>query len=94
MRQLVYVILTLLIVTLVGCRQNKMERQYERFQEDTTMEFITPPADTVEIEETAGEEDWMDEGELITIPDIPQERHVDMGASDYELEKMMKGRGE
>lgn len=68
-----------------------MQRQYERFLEDSTMEFITPPTDTFRIEDDNDDPDWMDDGEVITIPDIPQERGISTGISDYELEKMLSG---
>ena len=95
MKQLTYVFLAMLLLSLFGCRRNRADRQYERYLEDTAkIEFITPPEDSVVLED-AMDESWMeDEGELITIPDIPQERSVNMGASSYELEKMMSGRGD
>ena len=95
MRQLTCVFMALLLLSFYGCRRDKAARQYERFLEDTAkIEFITPPKDSVELEEVAGEEEWMDDGELITIPDSPQERSVNMGASDYELNKIMSGKGD
>ena len=94
MKHFTYVILTLLLLSTFGCRRNRAQRQYERFQEDSDrIEFITPHEDTVVIEEADEDPDWMDDG-LVTIPDIPQERSVDMSASDYELEKIMMGRGD
>ena len=95
MKQLTYVFLTMLLLSLFGCHRNRADRQYERFLEDTAkIEFITPPEDSVVLED-AVDESWMeDEGELITIPDIPQERPINMGASSYELEKMMSGRAD
>lgn len=92
MKHLTLVFLTLLLLSFFGCNRNSANRQYERFLEDSaSIEFITPPEDSVELEDVVGGEDWMD-GELITIPDIPQERSIDMGASDYELRKAMSGR--
>lgn len=87
--------ITLVALTFLGCGGNTNQRQYERYQYDSArIEFIYPKEDTVEMveEETS---DWAetDEG-LMTIPDIPQERSVNMGASDYELEKMMSGKGD
>lgn len=95
MKQLTYVFLTMLLLSLFGCHRNRADRQYERFLEDTAkIEFITPPEDSVMLED-AVDESWMeDEGELITIPDIPQERPINMGASSYELEKAMSGRAD
>ena len=95
MKRPTYVILTMLLISFFGCNRNRADRQYERFLEDSDkMEFITPPKDSVELEDVAGSEDWMDDGELITIPDIPQERPINMGASSYELEKAMSGRAD
>lgn len=92
MKRLIYVFLTMLMLSFFSCR-DRAARQYERFLEDSArMEFITPPEDTVKIDEFDEALDWEDDGELITIPDIPQERSIDMGASDYELRKMMSGR--
>ena len=95
MKQLTYVFLTMLLLSLFGCHRNRADRQYERFLEDTAkIEFIAPPEDSVMLED-AVDESWMeDEGELITIPDIPQERPINMGASSYELEKAMSGRAD
>ena len=95
MKRLTYVFLTMLLLSLLGCNRNRAYRQYERFLEDSDkMEFITPPKDSVELEDESYDEDWMDDGELITIPDIPQERPINMGASSYELEKAMSGRAD
>jgi hypothetical protein len=95
MKRLTYVILTMLLISFFGCNRNRADRQYERFLEDSDkMEFITPPKDSVELEDVAGSEDWMDDGELITIPDIPQERPVNMNANSYELDKAMSGRAD
>lgn len=95
MKRLTYVILTMLLISFFGCNRNRADRQYERFLEDSDkMEFITPPKDSVELEDVAGSEDWMDDGELITIPDIPQERPVNMNANSYELNKAMSGRAD
>ena len=95
MKQLTYVFLAMLLLSLFGCRRNRADSQYERYLEDTAkIEFITPPEDSVVLED-AMDEAWMeDDGELITIPDIPQERSVNMGASDYELNKIMSGRAD
>lgn len=95
MRQLTYVILALLLLSFFGCHRNRAARQYERFQEDSaTMEFITPPEDTVVLDEDNVDADLSDDEGFLTIPDIPQERPVDMGASDYELRKRMSGKGD
>ncbi|MBQ6377686.1 MAG: hypothetical protein IJJ56_02675 [Prevotella sp.] len=95
MKQLTYVFLALLMISVIGCRRNRAERLYERFQEDSgKIEFIIPPEDTVVIEESVDPADWDEDEGLMTIPDIPQERSVNMGANDYELEKVMSGGGD
>jgi hypothetical protein len=94
MKQLCYVFLALLMISVIGCRRNRAERLYERFQEDSgKIEFIIPPEDTVVLEdEDMDPAKWDEEEGLMAIPDIPQERRVNMSANDYELEKMMKGK--
>ena len=95
MKQLTYVFFALLLLSFIGCSRNRAARQYERFQEDSDrIEFITPPEDTVKIEEEVDNLGSADDEELLVIPDIPQERSVNMGASDYELKKMMSGKGD
>ena len=95
MKQLTYVFFTLLLLSFIGCNRNRAARQYERFLEDSgKIEFITPPEDSVKIEEDVDDLGSADGEDLLAIPDIPQERDVNMGASDYELKKMMSGKGE
>lgn len=95
MKQLTYVFFALLLLSFIGCNRNRAARQYERFQEDSDrIEFIIPPEDTVKIEEEVDNLGSADDEELLVIPDIPQERSVNMGASDYELKKMMSGKGD
>ena len=94
MKQLTYVFLSLLLLSFIGCNRNRAARQYERFLEDSgKIEFITPPEDSVKIEEDVDELGSAGDEDLLVIPDIPQERDVNMGASDYELKKMMSGKG-
>lgn len=85
--------ITLFALTFLGCGGNANQRAYERYQYDSArIEFIYPKEDTVVLEEEQ-ESDWMDDdGGLITVPEIPTERSVDMGASNHELEKMMSGK--
>ena len=87
--------MTLVALTFLGCGGNTNQRMYERYQYDSArIEFIYPKEDSVVIEEEE-EPDWMDNDEgLVTIPDIPQERSINMSASNYELEKMMSGKGD
>jgi len=57
------------------------------------MEFITPAKDSVEIDEFgSGSDAFESDDELITVPDIPQEREVDMNANSYDLERVMMGK--
>ena len=52
MKQLTYVFLAMLLLSLFGCRRNRADRQYERYLEDTAkIEFITPPEDSVVLED-------------------------------------------
>lgn len=95
MKQLTYVFFTLLLLSFIGCNRNRAARQYERFLEDSgKIECITPPEDSVKIEDDVDELGSVGDEDLLVIPDIPQERDVNMGASDYELKKMMSGKGE
>lgn len=95
MKIFVLLMMTLVTLTFLGCGGNANQRMYERYQYDSArIEFIYPKEDSVVIEEEE-EPDWMDNDEgLVTIPDIPQERSVNMSASSYELEKMMSGKGD
>lgn len=101
MRRLTYMIIAVVALTMTSCGRNKAQQQYEQFLENKNeMEFITPKEDSVKLDEKGnvsnGKSDDLDLGGsddgLMVIPDIPQERQVNMGASDYELEKMMSGR--
>ena len=85
MKSLNFVVLALLLMSFFGCNRNKAARQYERFLEDSArIEFVTPPEDSVKLEE---------DDALLEIPDIPQERPVNMRANDYELDKEISGKG-
>ena len=77
-----------------GCKLSAVER-YQRYLEDvadtTNMEFITPAKDSIElVDDEMGSFD--DGGSIYTIPEIPQERSVNMNADNYEVEKMMMGK--
>lgn len=98
MRQLSLLSLVLVILMLTSCRRNKAEADFERFVEkkDTAeMEFITPKEDPVKLDDDINQKNSAlggnDDG-LVVIPDIPQERKVNMHSNTYELEKMMQGR--
>ena len=94
MKQLFYVSLALVLLVTMSCRRNRAERQYERYLNDSNrVEFVTPPADTVMVEEEVEEEEPVaseTEG-IFTIPDTPEQRDVNMKSNDDELEKIMSG---
>ena len=94
MRRLTFLTLALTLAVLLGCRPNA-EQRYQRYQEEVAdtanMEFITPGKDSIEVvDDEMGPID--DGGSIYTIPDIPQERQVDMYSNSYEVEKMMMGK--
>ena len=95
MKRLFYITLALMLITAVGCkRKDRAERLYERYLNDSNrVEFVTPSADTVMVEEEVEvEEPVASETEgIFTIPDTPEERGVNMKSSDAELEKIMSG---
>ena len=95
MKRLFYISLALVLITTVGCkRKNRAERLYERYLNDSNrVEFVTPSNDTVAVEEEVEEEPAAEETEgLFSIPDIPEERGVDMSSSDAELQEIMEGK--
>ncbi|MBR4480490.1 MAG: hypothetical protein IKO86_01155 [Prevotella sp.] len=55
------------------------------------MEFITPVKDSVEYVEDE-DDPFADDDYLMTVPEIPQEREVNMNGNNYEVEKMMMGK--
>lgn len=95
MRRLFYISLALVLFTTFSCkRRNSAERQYQRYLNDSNrVEFVTPKVDSVEIEDEglASDKD-VDYGEdIFEIPDIPEEREIDMNSNAEELEKIMGG---
>lgn len=100
MKRLIYFCLLMVLLSLGSCRRSQSARQYDRFQYDSAhVEFITPPADTVSLDDdgddgigtSPGGSEFGDDDGLVAIPDIPQERRVNMNSNSYEAEKMMKG---
>lgn len=79
----------------MGCKQTAEDR-YQRYLEEVAdssgIEFITPEKDPVDYVGDDEDYPFSDDKGIVTIPDIPQERHVDMHGSDYEVEKMMMGK--
>lgn len=96
MKRLFYFALALVLITTAGCkRKNKAERQYERYLNDSNrVEFVTPTTDTVdiEVEELESDKDPVETEGLFSIPDIPEERGVNMSSSDAELVDIMEGK--
>ena len=95
MKRLFYIALAIVLVTTVSCkRKNRSERLYERYLNDSNrVEFVTPSADTVAVEEEVEAEPEVDESEgLFAIPETPEERGVNMKSSDEELVGIMEGR--
>ena len=94
MKRLTFLTMTLTIAVIFGCTPTA-EQRYQRYLEDvadtTNMEFITPAKDSIElVDDEMGSFD--DGGSIYTIPEIPQERSVNMNANNYEVEKMMMGK--
>ena len=95
MKRLFYIALAIVLVTTAGCkRKNRSERLYERYLNDSNrVEFVTPTTDTVDINQEVEEEPEAEETEgLFSIPDIPEERGVNMSSSDEELVDIMEGK--
>ena len=97
MRRLTIMTMALTLAVMFGCKQTAEDR-YERYLEEVAdssslIEFITPEKDPVAPPTDDGEDPFVDDGKgIYTIPEIPQERKVDMNANTYELEKMMQGK--
>jgi len=89
--------MALTLAVMFGCKQTAEDR-YERYLEEVAdssslIEFITPEKDPVAPPTDDGEDPFADDGKgIYTIPEIPQERKVDMNANTYELEKVMQGK--
>lgn len=87
--------MTLLLTASVGCKQTAEDR-YNRYLEEvadtsSTMEFITPKEDPVPPPLDEGDDPFANDEGIYTIPEIPQEREVNMNANTYEIEKEMRG---
>lgn len=95
MKRLTILAMTLLLLTVMGCRRNKTI-QYVRVVEDSAAAAANDIPKTIDPFENDGTEDngLEDDDGIIAIPDIPQERSVNMGASDYELKKVMSGKSD
>jgi hypothetical protein len=92
MRRLIYLLLLVGLLTSVGCRRNKTI-QYVRVVEDSAAAAANDiPKASDPFEDSEGDDTWANDEGVMEIPEIPQERSVNMNANDYELEKMLKGR--
>ena len=92
MRRLTVLTMSLAFIVFSGCKQTADDR-YQRYLEEVNdtsrMEFITPEEDKVPLPDDNDIEQFSkDEG----IPDIPQERSVNMGVDAYEVERVMMGK--
>ncbi len=89
-----YILLAALFAIAVSCKRSAAD-QYQRYLEsksDSTFEYVPEVVDSL-IEEVDQSEDLgADDDGLFAIPDIPQERAINMSADDYETKKMMSGR--
>ena len=89
--------LALTLTLFAGCKQTAEDR-YQRYLEEVAdsssmIEYITPEKDPVAPPTDDGPDPFANDNEgVYTIPEIPQERKVDMNANTYELEKMMQGK--
>ena len=92
MKKLLYYCVGMLVMATYSCRPNQAER-YQRYLEEvndsnSNFEYITPHADSVKInedEETIVEKgDWADDDGLVSVPDIPKERKVNMTGGNYD----------
>ena len=95
MRRLTVLTMSLALIVISGCKQTADER-YQRYLEEVSdtsrMEFITPEEDKVPIPEDNDIEPFSKDEGIYTIPDIPQERSVNMGVDAYEVERVMMGK--
>ena len=97
MRRLTIMTLALTLTMFAGCKQTAEDR-YQRYLEEVAdsssmIEFITPEADPVAPPTDDGEDPFADDGKgIYTIPEIPQQREVNMNANNYELERVMQGK--
>ena len=88
MKHLIRISFLIVLLVVVGCRRNRTV-QYVRIPVDTT---TIKSNDLPTMEDVDG---YIDDDEgLMELPDIPQERPVNMRSDDYELEKIMRGEGE
>lgn len=92
MKKLICMVMAVMLLTVVGCRRHKTI-QYVRVAPDSVAEAANDiPKAGDPLESIDNSSDWSgDDDGLIAIPDIPQERPVNMRANDSELRNVMKG---
>lgn len=85
------------MVLSAGCG-NSQEARYQRYLEEVhdsnSVEFIPQVRDSVEADGEE-EDEWLggDDDGLVAVPDIPQERRVNMNANDYDAMREFSGKG-
>lgn len=100
MKKLFYFCVGMLVFATYSCRPNQAEL-YQRYLEDvadTTFEYVTPKADSLNadgepiVPEGEAKGGWANDDGLVAVPDIPKERRVNKGANSYDVERAMLGK--
>lgn len=94
MKRLTFLTLACLLLAFIGCNttaDDRYQRYLESLADSSEIEFITPVKDSVEYVDDA-DDPFDDDDYLMTVPEIPQERKVNMHSNNYEVEKMMMGK--
>ena len=94
MKRLTFLTLACFLLAFIGCNttaDDRYQRYLEEMSDSSGVEFITPAEDSVEYVEDA-DDPFADDDYLMTVPEIPQEREVNMNGNNYEVEKMMMGK--
>ena len=96
MKRLFFLLLVFaLLLISIRCRQTADDRYQNYLEEmaDTAdFEYITPETDPVQYVDEDGYNPLDDGGGIVTVPDIPKQRAVDMNGNNYEVERMMMGK--
>ena len=94
MKRLPFLTLACLLLAFIGCNttaDDRYQRYLESLADTSEMEFITPAEDSIKYVED-NDDPFADDDYLMTVPEIPQEREVNMNGNNYEVEKMMMGK--
>ena len=97
MKRLAFLTLACVLFAFIGCQQSA-ESRYQRYLEEVAdsssmIEYITPEKDPVAPPTDDGPDPFANDNEgVYTIPEIPQQRKVDMNSNTYELDKYMRGK--